>query len=60
MPLAGGRTLPTEETVTEVARALYWLVPALSVSQSEPSCFASAEVNPKILVRPDESPDKYA
>ena len=39
VPAAAGRTLATEETVSEAARPLYWLVPALTDTQSVPSFF---------------------
>ena len=58
VPLAAGKTPATEETVIEPATPVYWLVPALSDTQSEPSWLTSAALNPTTLVSPDELPDR--
>src|SRR5208282_3634040 len=42
VPLTAGRMPTTEETVIEAARSLYWLVPALTDTQSLPTSFACA------------------
>ena len=56
VPLAFGNSARTDDIVRSDLRSAYWLVPAFQDSQSFPTFFASAELMPKIVVRPEELP----